>query len=83
MTDGGPNEANLVLRNCHKQAIAEANKARDIERDVINQLSGLRADLVQKIKDSFLRILWLQESFVFMNYVASLSTRILLHSRAP
>jgi hypothetical protein len=51
MTDGGLNEANRVLRDYHKQAVAEANKARDIESDVINQLSGLRADLGQKIKE--------------------------------
>jgi hypothetical protein len=49
--DGGLNEANRFLRDFHKQAIAEANKARDIEADVINQLSGLRADLAQKIKE--------------------------------
>ena len=39
------------MRDFHKQAIVEANKARDIESDVINQLSGLRADLAQKIKE--------------------------------
>jgi hypothetical protein len=49
--DGGLNEANRFLRDFHKQATAEANKARDIEADVINQLSGLRADLAQKIKE--------------------------------
>ncbi|OSS46513.1 hypothetical protein B5807_08398 [Epicoccum nigrum] len=51
LSDGGLNEANRFLRDFHKQAIAEANKARDIEADVINQLSGLRADLAQKIKE--------------------------------
>jgi hypothetical protein len=49
--DGGLNEATRFLRDYHKQAILEANKARDIEADVINQLSGLRADLAQKIKE--------------------------------
>jgi hypothetical protein len=49
--DSGLNEANRFLRDYHKQAILEANKARDIEADVINQLSGLRADLAQKIKE--------------------------------
>jgi hypothetical protein len=39
------------LRDFHKQAVVESNKARDIESDVINQLSGLRADLAQKIKE--------------------------------
>lgn len=31
--------------------MTEANKARDIETDVINQLNGLRADLASKIKE--------------------------------
>lgn len=51
LTEGGLNDANRILRDFHKQAIVEANKARDIESDVINQLSGLRADLAQKIKE--------------------------------
>lgn len=51
LSDGGLNDANRFLRDFHKQAIVEANKARDIEADVINQLSGLRADLAQKIKE--------------------------------
>ncbi|KAH7085343.1 PH domain-containing protein [Paraphoma chrysanthemicola] len=51
LTEGGLNDANRILRDFHKQAIVEANKARDIEADVINQLSGLRADLAQKIKE--------------------------------
>ena len=51
LIEGGLNDANRFLRDFHKQAIAEANKARDIEADVINQLNGLRADLAQKIKE--------------------------------
>ncbi|KAF9701598.1 hypothetical protein EKO04_000668 [Ascochyta lentis] len=51
LSDGGLNDANRFLRDFHKQAVVEANKARDIEADVINQLSGLRADLAQKIKE--------------------------------
>jgi len=51
LADGGLSDANRILRDFHKQAIVEANKARDIESDVINQLSGLRADLAQKIKE--------------------------------
>lgn len=51
VTEGGLNEANRILRDFHKQAVADATKARDIEVDVINQLSGLRADLAQKIKE--------------------------------
>jgi hypothetical protein len=51
MTEGGLNDANRLLRDFHKQAIAEANKAKDVETEVINQLSGLRSDLNQKIKE--------------------------------
>jgi len=51
LLEGGLNDANRILRDFHKQAILEANKARDVEADVINQLSGLRADLAQKIKE--------------------------------
>jgi hypothetical protein len=50
-SEGGLGDANRILRDYHKQAITEANKARDIENDVISQLSGLRADLGQKIKE--------------------------------
>jgi hypothetical protein len=51
LIEGGLNDANRILRDFHKQAIVEANKARDVEADVINQLSSLRADLAQKIKE--------------------------------
>ncbi|KAF1934806.1 hypothetical protein EJ02DRAFT_460904 [Clathrospora elynae] len=51
LLEGGLSDANRFLRDFHKQAIVEANKARDIEADVINQISGLRADLAQKIKE--------------------------------
>lgn len=51
LEEGGINDANSILREYHKQSLAEANKARDIEQDVITQLSGLRADLGQKIKE--------------------------------
>ncbi|CAK7230966.1 hypothetical protein SCUCBS95973_007752 [Sporothrix curviconia] len=39
-----------ILRGFHKQAVAEAVKAREIEEDVILALTGLRTDLSQKIK---------------------------------
>jgi hypothetical protein len=51
LTEGGINDANGILREYHKQVVAEANKARDIEQDVVTQLSGLRQDLGQKIKE--------------------------------
>ncbi|KAF2144719.1 uncharacterized protein K452DRAFT_306498 [Aplosporella prunicola CBS 121167] len=51
LTDGGLNDATRILRDYHKQSVIEANKARDIENDVIAQLSGLRNDLGNKIKE--------------------------------
>lgn len=51
LTEGGINDANRIFREHHKQAVTEANKARDIEQDVVTQLSGLRQDLGQKIKE--------------------------------
>ncbi|KAI9755835.1 MAG: H/ACA snoRNP pseudouridylase subunit [Chaenotheca gracillima] len=51
LSEGGINDAVHTLRNYHKQSISEGNRARDIEQDVITQLTGLRADLNQKIKE--------------------------------
>ncbi|KAK3348046.1 hypothetical protein B0H65DRAFT_424062 [Neurospora tetraspora] len=51
LSDGGLDDALQVLRNYNKQAIAESNKAREIEEDVILALTGLRSDLHQKIKE--------------------------------
>ena len=44
-------DALQILRNYNKQAVSEANKAREIEEDVILALTGLRSDLHQKIKE--------------------------------
>ena len=51
VTHGGISDAINVLRDYHKQSIAEGNKAKSIEEDVISQLTGLRSDLGQKIKE--------------------------------
>ncbi|RDW73869.1 hypothetical protein BP5796_07311 [Coleophoma crateriformis] len=51
LTSGGIDDALQILRDYHKTCIAEANKASDIENDVILALSGLRTDLNQKIKE--------------------------------
>ncbi|KAH8661363.1 hypothetical protein BGZ60DRAFT_381241 [Tricladium varicosporioides] len=51
MQSGGIDDAMQILRTYHKSAIAEANKSRDIENDVILALVGLRSDLSQKIKE--------------------------------
>lgn len=51
LTEGGISDATHILRNHHKQAISEGNKAKTIEEDVVVQLTGLRSDLQQKIKE--------------------------------
>jgi hypothetical protein len=51
MRDGGVGEANLILRNFYVEAYAEGNRASEIESGIINQLTGLRADLKSKIKE--------------------------------
>lgn len=51
MSTHGLGEATKVLDEYHKRSIAEANKSREIENDVIGALTGLRADLGQKIKE--------------------------------
>ncbi|KAH8645641.1 hypothetical protein BX600DRAFT_390954, partial [Xylariales sp. PMI_506] len=51
LASGGLDDALKVLRDYHKTAILEANKAREIEEDVILALTGLRSDLGQKIKE--------------------------------
>jgi hypothetical protein len=51
LKSGGINEALNVLRNFHRIALGEANRAKEIEEDVINQLNLLRNDLNQKIKE--------------------------------
>ncbi|RVX66148.1 hypothetical protein B0A52_09877 [Exophiala mesophila] len=48
---GGIGDAAYILRDFHKQALNEANKARDLHNEVIIQLTGLRSDLQQKIKE--------------------------------
>jgi gas vesicle protein len=51
MDENGLGEATRILDDYHKRSIAEANKSRDIEDDVIGALTGLRSDLSQKIKE--------------------------------
>jgi hypothetical protein len=51
LASDGLDDALQILRGHNKQAIAEANKAREIEEDVILALTGLRSDLHQKIKE--------------------------------
>lgn len=51
LAEGGISDATQILRDYNKQSLAEGNKARNIEEDVIAQLTGLRSDLQQKIKE--------------------------------
>lgn len=51
LTSGGIVDAIHSLRDYHKQSLAEANRAREVEIEVILQLTGLRSDLQQKIKE--------------------------------
>ncbi|KAK1753463.1 putative 4,5-bisphosphate-binding protein [Echria macrotheca] len=51
LASGGLDDALQILRNYNRQAIVEANKAKEIEEDVILALTGLRSDLHQKIKE--------------------------------
>lgn len=49
--NGGIAEATHILRDFHKLALAESNKSKELENEVILQLTGLRSDLQQKIKE--------------------------------
>ena len=51
VSQGGIGDAVHILRDYHKQSITEGNKAKSIEEEVIVQLTGLRSDLGQKIKE--------------------------------
>ncbi|KAI8627573.1 hypothetical protein F5Y19DRAFT_477446 [Xylariaceae sp. FL1651] len=51
LASGGLGDALEILRSYHKTAILEANKAKEIEEDVILALTGLRSDLNQKMKE--------------------------------
>lgn len=51
MTNGGIGDAVHILRDFHKNALNESNKAKELENEVILQLTGLRSDLQQKIKE--------------------------------
>lgn len=51
LPSGGLDDAVQVLRSYNSQVILEANKAREIEEDVILALTGLRTDLQLKIKE--------------------------------
>ncbi|KAJ5732617.1 hypothetical protein N7493_004098 [Penicillium malachiteum] len=51
LQSGGLAEATEILRDFHRQGYAEANKAVEVETEVISQLTGLRSDLQKKTKE--------------------------------
>lgn len=51
LSNDGLADATRILEDFHRHSLAEANKSREIENDVISGLSGLRSDLSQKIKE--------------------------------
>jgi hypothetical protein len=51
LSTGGIADATSILKDYHKQALIESNKAREVENEIILQLTGLRSDLQQKIKE--------------------------------
>lgn len=51
LNTAGIDDALQFLRIYNKNAVLEANKAKEIEEDVILALTGLRSDLQQKIKE--------------------------------
>ncbi|KAF5011919.1 hypothetical protein FDECE_2000 [Fusarium decemcellulare] len=51
LQSAGIDDALQFLRVYNKNAVLEANKAKEIEEDVILALTGLRSDLQQKIKE--------------------------------
>jgi hypothetical protein len=51
LESGGLADATEILRDYHKQGLVEANKAREVENEVVLQLTGLRSDLQQKTKE--------------------------------
>lgn len=51
LAQGGIGDATQILQTYHKKAINEGNKAKTIEDEVVMQLTGLRSDLQQKVKE--------------------------------
>ncbi|KAJ5929509.1 hypothetical protein N7454_006459 [Penicillium verhagenii] len=51
LQSGGLADATEMLRDFHKQGYSEANKAVEVEVEVISQLTGLRSDLQKKTKE--------------------------------
>lgn len=51
LQSGGLADASEILQDFHRQGYHEANKAVEVELEVISQLTGLRSDLQKKTKE--------------------------------
>ncbi|KAE8147192.1 hypothetical protein BDV25DRAFT_142978 [Aspergillus avenaceus] len=51
LKSGGLGDATGILRDFHRQAYLEANKAAEVENELVGQLMGLRNDLQKKTKE--------------------------------
>ncbi|KAF7714964.1 Uncharacterized protein PECH_005396 [Penicillium ucsense] len=51
LESGGLADTHEILQHFHRQGLAEAQKAADVEVEVISQLTGLRSDLQKKTKE--------------------------------
>jgi ribosomal protein L9 len=51
LSSGGLGDAIHILNVYNRQSLVEGNKAKEIETEIISQLTGLRSDLQQKIKE--------------------------------
>lgn len=51
LQSGGLADATEILQHFHRQGYTEANKAVEVEIEVISQLTGLRSDLQKKTKE--------------------------------
>lgn len=51
LESGGLADATEIIRDFHRQGYLEANKAAEVESEVVNQLVGLRNDLQKKTKE--------------------------------
>ncbi|KAJ5570527.1 uncharacterized protein N7459_009957 [Penicillium hispanicum] len=51
LQSGGLADATEILRDFHRQGYTEANKAVEVEIEVVSQLTGLRSDLQKKTKE--------------------------------
>ena len=51
LQSSGLADATEILQNFHRQGYTEANKAVEVEVEVISQLTGLRSDLQKKTKE--------------------------------